>query len=280
MIVPPRFYALPRASRGLLYCLSLAILGSCGEPKASETRLQKASSELVLQCFKIEPKCVPDTNGCVRKAVCINGSWQCEPYGSVVCGEECGEGFSATCYSSGGLGPCMKSCGSQCGGGYSQTCPANGTGTATPCQPATAITEICNGCDEDRDGKVDNAAAMPLSQPCVLGECQTQRICISGSWSACGKEVCNGLDDNCDGRFDEADVCKTNSDSSCCIPIVCTPSMTGTYDDKCGGSITCGPACFLLSCGGKCGRVSNGCGGMMTCPSCPFPQTCIFGVCQ
>ncbi len=276
--------ALPssRASTRFAYCLSLVLLGCCGEHQASEATTQQATSELMLirPCWGIAPICLPATtsNGCSQRVVCANGSWRCQSYGSVPCGQGCGEGFSAACDSWGQVGSCMRSCGSQCGGGYSQTCTPDGTAAPTPCQPTNASTETCNGCDDDRDGKVDNAGALPLSESCAVGQCQTQKVCVSGSWSDCGNEFCNGLDDNCDGRIDENDVCKSNDGRGCCIPLICTPSMAGSHDDQCGGSINCGPLCFP-SCNGRCGNVSDGCGGTMTC-RCKFPARCFRGTCQ
>src|SRR5262249_29302566 len=138
-------------------------------------------------------------------------------------------------------------------------CGRSGSAVCSPdCQDIIAgscsalSAEICNNCDDDQDGHVDNAVpnqTAPLTQSCAdpTGNCAGTQTCSSGRWggctscssppacvNACGKsvtpacnattcqfqgcpvppEVCNGLDDNCNGDIDE-NVCRQTGDCPC-----------------------------------------------------------------
>ena len=118
------------------------------------------------------------------------------------------------CYSgpkdSEGKGECKKGAEECTAGKWSGTCK----GEVLPGK------EICNGKDDDCDGRVDNkpGEGTPLVQECYsgkqgtkgVGECKPgQQVCNSGSWDpTCtgealpGTETCNGKDDDCDGKTD------------------------------------------------------------------------------
>ncbi len=75
-----------------------------------------------------------------------------------------------------------------------------------------ATVEVCNGLDDDCDGQIDNAPAMPNSAVCpTLGVCsETLTECRSGQWSCAhpdgyeeSERTCDGLDNDCDGLVDE-----------------------------------------------------------------------------
>jgi Putative metal-binding motif len=70
----------------------------------------------------------------------------------------------------------------------------------------TGVPEICNGRDDDGDGRIDEDLG-ELS--CGIGACQrVVAACQGGTMAACepgppSDESCNGIDDDCDGATDE-----------------------------------------------------------------------------
>jgi hypothetical protein len=130
--------------------------------------------------------------------------------------------------------------GNQCDNGKLGVCRRTGTlecrpdGTGLQCNapagPAPGV-EICNGLDDDCDGKIDEGAncnCVPQGEqcngidddcdgnidegipprPCNNGLCQGVETCVNGSFAGTctaatpSAEVCNGIDDNCDGVID------------------------------------------------------------------------------
>lgn len=92
-------------------------------------------------------------------------------------------------------------------------------------KPASAQMEICDGMDNDCDGKVDSGLTCNCTtgetQPCYPAGAKTRGVGIcrdgiqtcrnDGTWGTCknattpGSETCNGLDDDCNGLRDDVD---------------------------------------------------------------------------
>ncbi len=103
-----------------------------------------------------------------------------------------------------------------CGVGQCRAIPARcAEGVVEPCRPAVAPTDvdvICDGVDEDCDGRTDEDYAPMLA--CGQGFCRgraTPSSCVGGEATACepGPPLgardasCDGTDDDCDGAVDE-----------------------------------------------------------------------------
>ncbi|HEY5944071.1 MAG TPA: vWA domain-containing protein [Kofleriaceae bacterium] len=70
----------------------------------------------------------------------------------------------------------------------------------------SASAEVCDGQDNDCDGKVDEDLSRACSTACGAGT----ETCKSGAWTGCDApqpqtEICDGDDNDCDGEVDEAD---------------------------------------------------------------------------
>jgi len=175
--------------------------------------------------------CAFDTSGCTKGGP-SNGGIGPSP------SRICAEGTVRPCGSS--IGRCKT--GTQaCTNGQWGEC----TGVILP------IAELCNGVDDDCNGKVDDGIACD----CIIGQtkaCGLQtgacrpgyRMCTQGQWaSECidetgpTAEVCgNGLDDDCDGTADEQDCILAAS-------INCTDGMI-TEPCICQGSTYASGYCY------------------------------------
>lgn len=155
-----------------------------------------------------------------------------------------------------------------CGGDGRRACFADGTiGT---CQPLIKSQEVCNQCDDDQDGVIDNAfgsaQSMGLQKLCTPSDVApgkfcpgSTRSCGANGWTECNRptEVCNGVDDNCNGKVDEtpgagAGAVTLAKYSLCglgpgpkdctCVPTSCKAQKLkcGVFPDGCGGQLDCG----------------------------------------
>lgn len=229
--------------------------------------------------------CDPQGNGCTGTRTCVAGAWTC-----VIPSDR------------------QLSCGSQCGGTAYKQC--NPDGTLGPCTRVTPSVESCNGCDDNRDGVVDNLPGQgpdTLVSSCVgpNGVCPgSTRRCVAGAWSSqctAPPEQCNGLDDDCDGQFDEDGVCRSDSLTCQCQPWSCAQLglNCGSVPDGCGGTLACGTCPAGQSCGAggtanvcglgngcapkpqttacagrNCGMASDGCGSEVGCGTCTGYSSC------
>jgi hypothetical protein len=278
--------------------------GSCvqqnGFPDNCDSTATLSDQEKVLAYMIFDlTSCVsndPPPKTCTKKT--------CADYPNV-CGVQSDgcDGFTAFC------NPCTKP-GDSCGAGGNPgvcgqiactpgTCPAgtcsdtgvpDGCGGLAQCQPCdTANGFTCGG------GGTANKCGKPSCTPLKCGDP--------------GVIECGKTGDGCGGTLD----CTCPSGKVCglggvpnkcgsCSPITSCPAGydCGQYPDGCGGAITCGPnggncaageacgaggqanhcgvgTCTPKSCtqlGAQCGQVSDGCGGIATCSSCPDGEFC------
>ncbi|GJP57087.1 hypothetical protein CLOM_g16125, partial [Closterium sp. NIES-68] len=81
--------------------------------------------------------------------------------------------------------------------------------TTEECSGPRKSPEVCDGIDNDYDGKVDVSPSTkkPLQRPCSSACGTGVETCIKGAFQGCSApkvkpETCNGADDNCDGLVD------------------------------------------------------------------------------
>jgi hypothetical protein len=199
----------------------------------------------------------PSGQTCMANGMCSGGGGPCDPTVGVKCGLNCPGGLVANC-----VGACVAG---------SVAC-VNG---AEVCQGSTGPTpEVCNGIDDDCNGKTDdNLTDSWLNPPAAccptgnLADCMNTgggnhckvgvsacvnggRVCSGGVASA--PEVCNGIDDNCNGITDDVPG----------LGSACTSSTVKTL----------GPCTAAYTCNGTAGPGPNG----LTCSQIvgPMPERC------
>lgn len=157
--------------------------------------------------------------------------------------------------------------------------------------------EICDGQDNDCDGKKDNlyGSTAALQRACYTGPkltlidekrgvgiCAIGQQSCTGSWGTClgqqipkAKEECNNLDDNCDGVVDEGNLC---SKGYICKEGKCV--VTPCREDQ----VSCGSICVLLESDPKnCGQCGKACADGELCAqgrcvtSCPSSTPTVCG---
>jgi hypothetical protein len=187
----------------------------------------------------------------------------------------------------------MRSCMTTCGSTGNQTCSA--TCTFPACTPPA---EICNGADDNCDGRIDETfACVPGAVGTCMASCGTMgsRTCTAScTWGACTPpiEACNGVDDNCNSMCDESFSCCSGTSDTCttscgttgtrtcgtgtCVYGSCfpPPETCNGMDDDCNG--TCDDGTGLACCAGRTGSCTTSCGstGSRVCSG-----SCAWGAC-
>ncbi len=141
-------------------------------------------------------------------------------------------------------------------------CKADGTGLECNAKPRPSKPEMCDGKDDDCNGKTDDGLqAQPCEKSNQFGTCKGQETCKGGMW-VCGApepaaEQCDGKDNNCNGKTDEAwpqlgtnctagqGACQATGKWVCSsdhMGVVCsaqpgnsTPEVCDGKDDNCNG---------------------------------------------
>ena len=195
-----------------------------------------------------------------------------------------------------------------------QICAPGGAAVICNAAAGNPGVDICNGLDDDCDGRADEQYA-DLNRACTVGDGVCRRVGVrvcsaDGAQTICNEapgapaaESCNALDDDCDTRTDEAfaalgqrcevglglcrrsgvQICTVNGQGVLCdaTPGPAAPTETCDYqDDNCNGSVDEG---FVDGQGryiqvANCGACGNNCNALWNPNPAAFGVTATCGV--
>ncbi|MCB9550046.1 MAG: putative metal-binding motif-containing protein [Myxococcales bacterium] len=166
-------------------------------------------------------------------------------------------------------------------------CERSGVVVCTPggrpiCEPLVPLTELCNGQDDDCDGRLDEGVVAGARESCATGlpgRCSVgELVCLDGAFSceplvlpASTAEVCNGEDDDCDGHIDNL-IYGDPAPEPARLTRACYQGPAGTRDQgRCtGGDQTCEAGVGWGPCLGQvlpaleiCDQEDNDCDGVV-----------------
>lgn len=181
--------------------------------------------------------------------------------------------------------PCNEG---SCQGAGKLVCNEQGTDVVCTVSSTGPTPEVCDGIDNDCDGKIDNGAMPGVGVVCgsAVGECRTDTsACVNGR-IVCNDvkptvEICNGKDDDCNGTVDDNVVPPADS---------CNPAGmdAGTpLQGECrSGRFVCKGAEGWLCSGGQgpapevCDGKDNDCDGVIdNAAPCEVGKVCYEGAC-
>ena len=267
-----------------------AVGGSCVEKTVTDTTTTTGSSSGTTTA---------DTTPTVVDPVCGDGTCNGDET-TETCPEDCPactEGQTQACGTDEG----------ECAVGE-QTCSAsNEWGDCGGATYVVAVTETCDGLDNDCDGVNDNGISTTATGCSQVGACSgAVKTCSAGSWSACSilpvDEVCgNSIDEDCDGS-DETCITTSEDGESCsvggdctsgnCVDSVCCDTACsgggccstgvceadGTHD----GPLICSSGSWINHCGnGVCdSNLDENCASCTSDCGCAQPTCCMSSVCE
>lgn len=179
--------------------------------------------------------------------------------------------------------------------------PTFGGDAGTGGDAASAVPELCNGLDDNGDGRVDEGCSCKAgeTQKCYPGPSEvigkgackqgTQTCVVQGefaAWGACtgavlpATETCNNVDDDCNGKVDDAkescvidvpvnidgDCVTTQCPSNAPYPVGCSLTFSGGDDRGCVANVPNQRVVFLKE-GDNCG--AGHVSGKLKCSSKP-----------
>ena len=176
-----------------------------------------------------------------------------------------------------GIEPTVISCGlGDCRADGTRTCEDGAL--VDSCTPGAPMAEICDGSDQDCDGRIDEGIA-PVHTMCGVGACRQKgtAACVDGELvdgcapGAPKAEICNAIDDDCDGAIDE-DIADE--------PVQCGVGACGSKGfDRCVSGVwveDCSPGTPTAE---TCNGADDDCDGATDEGIAPRPSTCGIGAC-
>ncbi len=236
------------------------------------------------------PKGAPCTLGaCKGEMTCVGGKWVC---GAAPPSTELCDGKDNNC--NGAVDENLtRPCLGPCGPGV-ETCAFSDDGNPANdwvgCSAPKPETEVCDGVDNDCNGKVDDGVAgegLPCDHPsgktCQQGKtkCVGGKMTCAGATTSGSAEICDCKDNNCNNQIDENNPCPTGTT---CVDCGCRIKCSGVEFGcpkgyACKNGFCVPDVCAAVSCkaGERCldGKCVSLCDGV----SCTSGKVCVAGFC-